>query len=346
MHAEKRNTLRKSAGAMICLLAPRHPALASIPFEFGLAREKYLARLKSFKKSGVLPIIDIESSYNPKRIDVNGFISAMDRAGIALMCLSANQPGDLIKNGEIWSHNSLELYKKFPSHFIPTGNGAVHPVWPQYSDQFLTESERYLSAHRYPLMGEFEVRHYPSPRQLERGEDRDVDIPIDGAEMHRVFKLSETLGIPFQLHYEIEDRLLNPLEKMLLQYPKSKVIWCHLAQIRYQTRSKNYTPDFVESLISKYPNIYFDLAFGDSRSVYKSSGERHARYWSSQAQWNQLIEKYPTRFLAALDIGGDRMNRIEEWSLTLRQVLNSISMPARELVAYKSAWKLLFNEDI
>lgn len=326
-----------------------HPGVARAvqPYAFQRARPLYLERLEHIRRSGMIPIIDIESSYHPLDVDLNGMTKAMDRAGIAMMCLSVDQPGKLVAQGQLWSDHALEAFEKYPSYFIPTGNGGNHPAWTKLPDRFLQSLEQKILEHNYPLMGEFEVRHYPSPRQVQRGDMfRDVDMAIDGPLMDRVFQFAERTGIPFQIHYEIEDRLLDPLEQMLIKYSKAKVIWCHLAQIRYQQRSTRYGPALLARWLTQYPNLYIDTAFGDVLSSYPPSGERHARYWSHVKEWGELIAAHPYRFLAALDIGGDRMHRIEEWTRNLRYFLGTLPPPAHEVVAYKAAWKLLFNEDI
>jgi len=38
-------------------------------FDFTKSKQGYLNRIQSIKKSGVLPIIDVESSYNPSNFD-------------------------------------------------------------------------------------------------------------------------------------------------------------------------------------------------------------------------------------------------------------------------------------
>lgn len=320
---------------------------------FDLARLKdgYRRRLSAIQKTGVVPIIDIESSYNPLKLDLPAFAASMDRAGIALTALSVDQPGKLVEHGETWSHHAAELIGAFPDRFIPTGNGGNHPAWTRDPDRFLDDNERYIVAHGYPLMGEFEFRHYPSPRQVERGEwHRDVNIPIDGPRGHRLFAFAEKTGVPFQIHYEIEDDLLPPLEAMLRRYPRAKVIWCHFAQIRYAKRAPRYGAAYLREMFIQHPNLYVDTAFGGPRSVYKPSGERHARAWTDsgdlRAEWKDLIVEMPHRFLAALDIGGDRLDRVEEWSRHLRDFLDRVPERVRHIVAYGAAWKLLFGEDI
>ena len=315
---------------------------AEYQFDFSSLRNTYINRIESIKKSGILPIIDVESSYNPKNFDPESFIRAMNRAGIAQSCLSLDPP----RSSPSWSDEGNQLAKKFPKHFIPTGNGAT-VIWSKSPEKFLDDNERFVTSQKLPLMGEFEFRHYLSPRQERRGEtDRDVSIPIDGALGHRLFSFSQKTGIPFQIHYEIEDGLLPPLEKMLSQYPNAKVIWCHFAQIRYSSRSSIYSPEYLGALLDKHQNLFIDTAFGDSRSIYPLSGEPHARYWANQDAWNKLIISKPYRFLAALDLGGDRIDKLDEWTRNLRFFLGLLPEKTAEIVAYKAAWKLLFNEEI
>ena len=88
-------------------------------------------------------------------------------------------------------------------------------------------------------MDEYEARHYPSPIQWRAGQvNRDVAIPIDAAPMRDLFRFTAERNIAFLIHYEIEDALLDPLEAMLERYPEARVVWSHLAEVRYPDRSK------------------------------------------------------------------------------------------------------------
>ena len=152
-----------------------------------------------------------------------------------------------------------------------------------------------------------------------------------------------------QIHYEIEDGLLAPLKSILTQYPKATVIWCHLAQIRYIERASCYTPEYVESLIRRFPNLHFDTAFGNAASVYPPSNQRHARIWATsgrlKSSWRDLIVAHPKRFLSALDLGQDRLGKISHYDHQHRHFLKQLPADARHQVAYRSAWSLLFGED-
>jgi hypothetical protein len=317
----------------------------AVPFDLATLKPLWRARIAAVRAAGTLPILDIESSFGAGKYNPAKYARLMDEHGIALTAFSAEAGR--------WDERTRILMALDPARHIPTTGAGIPPWWPGGAEKLLAEVAEAVRSHRYPLMGEFEFRHYPSPRQLQRKEtDRDITVPIDGALGHRLFRLSQETGVPFQIHYEIEDGLLPPLERMLRQYPKAKVIWCHLAQIRYQARSTIYGPEYVRQLLEAHPNLYLDTAFGGPTSNYPASREPHARVWDResgqgiQPGWAAVIVAHPTRFLAALDIGGDRMEHVGEPAKVLRQFLEALPPAARDAVAYKAAWKLLFDEEL
>jgi hypothetical protein len=310
----------------------------------------YAARLRKILASGQLPYVDIESSCNSARVDIDFVAKYMDRLNIGLMALSADIGRGKFEKGVRYDSLSEKLIADYPDRFIPVGNGARPPALVDPAGEFMDAQEAAARSHKIALFGEYEFRHYPSPREFKRGETwRDVAVPIDGPIGHRLFRLSESTGLAFQLHYEIEDALLPPLEKMLQQYPKAKVIWCHLAQVRYIERASRYTPAYVDSLIRRFPALYFDTAFGDAGSVYPLSNQRQARVWagdgSLRPEWRDLIAANATRFLSALDLGGDRLNRIREYDQNHRNFLSRLPAETQHQVAYRSGWSLLFGEE-
>ncbi|HUW51716.1 MAG TPA: amidohydrolase family protein [Sulfuricella sp.] len=318
--------------------------------DFSQLKAGYAQRLKNILGTGKLPYIDIESSCNSSRVDIGAIAQSMDHLNIGLMALSADIGKGQFRKGARFDNLSERLLASYPDRFIPVGNGGQPPVLTEAPDEFLDAQEVAARKKQIMLLGEFEFRHYPSPREVKRGEmDRDVHVPIDGPTGHRVFSLSERMGLPFQIHYEIEDELLVPLEKMLALYPKAKVIWCHLAQIRYIERAPRYTPAYVDALIKRFPNLYFDTAFGDSGSIYPLSNQRHARVWagdgSLNSEWRDIIVAHPKRFLSALDLGQDRLYRIAEYDQKHRNFLSCLPTETQHQVAYRSAWSLLFGEE-
>lgn len=320
-------------------------AKAPVPFDLATLKQNWKQRIAAMRAAGGLPLIDIES--NPSEdMDMQSFARQMDEQGVALIAFSG------ITRGRGWSDVARYAVTADPWRYIPTGDGGLPPEWRNKPAEFAHTTRERIVKDGYPLMGEYEFRHYPSPDQIQRGNlNRDEDLPIDSPAGHLLFQFAAESGIPFQIHQEIEDRYLPPLEKMLAQYPKAKVIWCHLAQMRYQGRNTIYGPDYVRKLIERYPNLYFDLFVGPPRNPYPLSKEYPGKYWDHQSgkllpEWAKLIADHPWRFMTALDLNPFIMEAFSRKVGMQRAVLDSLPPAVREIVAYKAAWKLLFNEDI
>ena len=345
----RRRLIRTFCGLPLAALVPGIGSAKDTP---DLARLKagYARRLKRLLAAGELPYVDIESSSNSTRVDIHAVARSMDQLNIGLMALSADIGKGQFSQGVRFDDLSERLVASYPDRFIPVGNGGQPPALTEAPEEFLSAQEAAARQKKIMLFGEFEFRHYPSPRQVRRGEmDRDVHVPIDGPVGHRLFSLSEKTSMAFQIHYEVEDELLGPLEKMLAQYPRARVIWSHLAQIRYLERASRYSPVYVEGLIKRFPNLFFDTAFGDAASVYPPSNHRHARVWTAlgtlKSEWRDLIVAHPGRFLSALDLGQDRLDRITQYDRNHRDFLKRLPTETRHHVAYRSAWSLLFGEE-
>lgn len=318
--------------------------------DFAALKAGYARRLKDILAKGGLPYIDIESSCNPGRVDIRSLARSLDELQIGLMALSSDLGSNQFAKRVAFDGLQQRLLAEFPDRFIPVGNGGQPPWLSEDADTFLAAQEQAALAKQILLFGEYEFRHYPSPRQVQRGDaGRDVAIALDGPAGQRLFRMGEATGLPFQLHYEVEDRLLTVLEQMLERHPKARVIWCHVGQVRYAERASRYSAAYVDGLLRRFPNLHLDTAFGDHQSVYPVSGQRHARIWTAsgelQPDWLELITAHPGRFLSALDLGQDRLHRIVEYDQKHRQFLSKLPEPVRAAVAYRNGWRLLFGEE-
>lgn len=329
------------------------PPLQPTPFDLNFLKAQWKERIGMIGKSGRLPIIDIESSYEPLELDVRDFSKQMDEQGIAIIAFSPDiRKRDYLEHDAIWTDHPRTLIRMDPTRYIPVTPAGGFVPWSKEPMRFVKETIAHVRSEGYPLMGEFGFRHYPSYRQAQKKQlFHDITVPINGEAAHLLFDFAQKSGVPFQIHYEIEDDLLPPLEDMLRQYPKVKVLWCHLAQIRYSSRSKKYGPDYVRKLIETYPGIHFDLAVSAHESVYPLSGEHHARLWDQETKrlaprWRQLIIDYPWRFHAALDLDWDVMGLFSKKVARQREILEELPPGIRDIVAYKATWKLLFNESL
>ena len=272
----------------------------------------------------------------------------MDALGVAQIC-----PAPFAGMG---SHASVDLYSRYPEYFIPTTADGSSPHWYLDTQGFAAQLKRDLDTGQYFLMGEFELRHYPSPLQYQAGlTNRDITVPLNDPGVDAVFQLAEQTGFVLQIHHEVEDALLPALESLLARHPQTKVIWCHLGQVRYPQRTRRYGPQYVKSLIERFPNLYFDLGLSGPPHVDPASGAHDMMIYeftgrgrwggTLRKDWQQLFEDSPARFLAASDIGGDRFRQFPSQIQRLRElVLDELSARARHLIAYQNAWRLIAGE--
>jgi hypothetical protein len=287
---------------------------------------------------GKLPIIDTQATYVAGKTNVPFMIAQMRKLDVAQIAFAAaNAPN---------SGPSLALHRKHPELFIPTTNSGEFKRWPKNPGQFLAGIERDLQSGAYFFMGEHEFRHLPSPEQVAAGrKDRDVTIDISGPAGRKLFQLSATYNTAFQIHYEIEDRLLPPLESMLARYPKAKVIWCHLAMIRHPGRAKKYGPAYVASLIERFPGLHFDLAMPAANHVYTPTGARDATLYAGNGnikpEWRAVMERHPQRFLAASDYRPPIEQKYGDNIERQRKILSQLSPAVRRQVAFGNAWRLI-----
>lgn len=116
-------------GGLATAVAGRAAWAGERTFDMSALKPGYLKRIAAIRAGGRLPIFDIESAYNPTRLDLPAFAAALEGEGIAVMALSADQPGDLVDKGRRWSDDSFRLVGAYPDRFLPVGNGGNHPAW-------------------------------------------------------------------------------------------------------------------------------------------------------------------------------------------------------------------------
>jgi len=328
-----------SAFAGLAIAAPRALYAQGNAAQRVQAIAAWKGRIEAILARGRLPIIDVQATYIANQTNAAKVIGFMDETDVAQIVFAAAAAPD--------SSPSFDLQRAHPAHIIPASNSGEFPRWWTGPEKFIEGVTRDLKSGRYFMMGEHEFRHYPSPEQAEAGlTQRDITIDITGPAGQALFGLSQETGIAFQIHYEIEDRLLPALETMFARYPAAKVIWCHLAMIRYPTRSTIYGPAYVSGLIEKHPGLHFDLASPPGHNIYKPSGARDGTLFESGstsllAEWKAVLEKYPDRFLAASDYRPPVEQNYPRAIGHQRNILEQLSAETRQRIAFKNAWRLI-----
>jgi Amidohydrolase len=336
----------------------------AIKFDRATLEKKWQARIRSLLTKGVVPLIDLESSL--LAADGHKYLKSslpvMDRLGIALIAFDGYQapksPG--AGKGYRWGYYVHSVVNAYPDRFIVATNGGTNPNWTQGKggkpQDFIDQTEQQVRSGTYPIMGEFEFRHYMSNDQCKRRKtDRDVSVPADGPNGHRLFRLSEETGLAFVFHDEPEDSLLPALEKMLAAYPKAKAIWAHFGAVRKPELSKAFGPDLARRLLKTYPNLYFDLATGRPNQKYLCTNTRgYGVIWQKSPEGKQtdklkpaykaILSEFSTRFVVGFDYGGGRVplpDFLAKMAQTMRAIMRDLPAEAQHNIGYRNAWKLL-----
>lgn len=352
----------------LCCALLTAPVFGEAPVRLTLSRAELTAlwreRIDSFLAQGVIPIIDLESSMSRKdgERDLPAALKAMDEAGVALMALDGYQAETGETGGYRWGYYIHELVNAHPDRFILATNGGTNSNWfkgkggdPRH---FMDQTEAQARTGDYPIMGEFEFRHYMSSSQCKAGRtDRDVTIPMTSPNGQRLFALSRDTGLAFLVHLEPEDQSLKELEEMLAAYPGAKVIVCHFGQIRHPDRESRFSAAYARDLLGRFPNLYFDLSVGEPGRHYPCGKVLDTVLWETKGkgqkgklkpEYRKLLGDYSTRFVSGFDFGGGRkeLDRfIPERAANIRLIIRDLPESAQRDIAYRNAWKLLTGSD-
>ena len=359
-----------AVAAAVVVLATA-PAFAEQPVEIKFSRAeleaKWQVRIQSFLDKGVIPLIGLQSSL--KRKDGERYLEdalpAMDELGVALIAFDGFQAKKKNKaqKGYRWGYYIHQAVNAYPDRFILATNGNHgNNSWLKGKGGFVRRIEDHVRSGQYPIMGEFDFRNYIFQNQQSRCKrGGGLDIPLDGDNGHRLFRLSAETGVAFVIHLEPEDASLDSLEKMLKAYPKAKVIWSHFGQIRYPERETRFTPDLVRRLLATYPNLYYDISTGHPNRKYKCGSDRvlDTVIWDEDSSgqtdtlkpaYREILTKFSTRFVSGLDYGGGRRppalaEFIAIRANNVRLIIRDLPDAAKHDIGYRNAWKLLTGKD-
>lgn len=316
------------------------------------------ARIRSFLHRGVIPLIDLQSSL--KRKDGERYLDralpVMDEVGLALVAFDGNQaPGKDGGKGYRWGYYIHEIVNAHPERFVLATNGGTNKNWLSGKAGFIGQVEEQVRSGAYPIMGEFDFRHYMSNSQCKKGRtDRDSDIPLDGEDGRRLFHLSEETGVPFVIHLEPEDGPLDALERMLERHPRARVVVAHFGQIRHPARQRRFGPTLVRRLLAAYPNLYYDLATGPpnrryacNRAVFDTVIWRQSAGRQTDTlkpEYKAILTDFSDRFVVGTDYGGGRAplpRFLRQKVANVRLILHDLPDRARHNIGYRNAWRLL-----
>jgi len=111
------------------------------PFEIEKLKVMWAKRIEQIRTSGIIPLIDIESSFNPGKFDLIEYAKMMDDSGVALIAFSP-QIGDdaYAKEAKVWHDAPRSLLNADPYRYVPTTTAGIYPTWTKEPVRFVKET--------------------------------------------------------------------------------------------------------------------------------------------------------------------------------------------------------------
>ncbi len=318
-------------------------------------------RIEAFLARGVLPLVDLESTLHAGigEGQLADGAEAMDKLGIAVIAFDGGQAPKDGSKGYRWGYQVHRLVNARPDRFALATNGGTSPNWRGQKTgerSYIHQLEQAARTGAYRIFGEVEFRHYMSQQECRDGRtDRDAAVPLDSANGKRLFRLAGETGLVLPIHLEPEDAQYADLDRMLGAYPKARVMVAHLGQVRRPEHSKQYSAARLRDLMTRHPNLYFDISTGAPGRIYKCNGEvedtviwRDGGYSGQddtlKPEYKALLTDFSDRFIAGFDFGGGRKRLdvfLAERAANVRLILRDLPEAARHDIAYRNAWRML-----
>jgi hypothetical protein len=162
----------------------------------------------------------------------------------------------------------------------------------------------------------------------------------------RIYDLANARGLPVNIHVSLESpEVIAAVEQIVAGRPDMKLILAHAGWAA--------GPEVIGRLMESHPNIHADLSVRlDPAEGFPADGSGRPAIQNSISildgngrllpAWRALIERFPARFLFAMDItGAERPLYIRELMSTGRTALEDLPRDVEAAVAHGNAERLL-----
>lgn len=276
----------------------------------GLAAAAGLARpVRAGAYAG--PLIDAHA-HLPSASAIEPYVAAMRRHGVTrvlLLGVGGRQPADAR-----WIDAAARRY--------PDGVLAGLPLPDPTDPAAATRVDAALARGAYRAVGEIHLRQI-GRRRIER----DPTAPAFGA----ILDAAARRRVPVVVHYELTDAAAAALERALAAHRAATLVLAHGGE---------GPPARLAGLLERNPNLLIDLSGLHFERRPALATERGPL----DPAWKALIERFPDRFLAGVDVWAPRLfepttlDRLLSWT---RRILGELAPDVAARVAYRNAAALL-----
>ena len=285
--------------------------------------ERYERTLRRHLASDPWPLIDLEISLDRWK-DTAGLIEGMDRAGVALGAVTSASEAAIKKAVE-----------RYPGRLIPLTTSAAEKDWARPDSGYLSSIERQLAGGAFGI-GKITWRPASS------GKDR---LKRAGEALGAILRLAALKRSFLVLDMPPNDDGLEVLERRLRAAPAARVVWTQAGRALNLNALPGYGHGLLRALSLRHAGLLFTLTQDPPAPADSPLPRKNHLYDPGGAfsrEWRALLEARVGHFTAGNDSPKTSPAIYAGRTLHFRQnVLANISPPARKLIAYRNAWRLL-----
>ncbi len=287
----------------------------------------YERTLRKHLASDSYPLIDLEVSLDRWK-SVAQLIEGMDRAGVALGAVTSAS-GEAIK----------KAVAQYPGRLIPLTTPAAQKDWMRPESGYLSNIKRQLDGGALGI-GKIAWR----PGSAGKAESARVREALEA-----IFRLATQKRSFLLLDMPPDDGGLEQLERQLRAAPEARVVWTQAGRILNLNALPGYGHGLLRALSLRHPHLSFTLT-QDPPAPADSPAPRKNHLFDPGAvfsrEWRALLEARVGHFMVGNDSSPPNPAIYAGRTLFFRErVLEKISPPARRLIAYQNAWRLLTNRN-
>ena len=287
--------------------------------------ERYERTLKRHLATDPWPLIDLEISLDRWK-SAAGLIEGMNRAGVALGAVTAAREEAIKKAVE-----------RYPGRLIPLTTSATPNDWMKDSGAYLSSMKRQIEGGAYGI-GKIIWRPVSSDKAQMTRAGEALGAMIRLATQKRSFLL---LDMP------PDDGGLELIERLLRAAPEARIIWTQAGRILNLNALPGYGHGLLRALSLRHAGLLFTLTQDPPAPADSPLPRKNHLYDPGGAfsrEWRALLEARVGHFTAGNDSSPAGPGAYAGRTLFFRRnILEKISPPARKIIAYRNAWRLLTN---
>lgn len=289
--------------------------------------ERYERTLKVHLASDPYPLIDLEVSLDRWK-DTAGLIEGMNRAGVALGAVTATSEEAIQK-----------AVAQYPGRLIPLTTSAAEKDWARPDSGYLSSIKRQLEDGAFGI-GRITWRPVSSDK---------ARVTRAGEALGAIMRLATQTRTFLLLDMPPDDGGLEVLERLLRAAPEARIIWTQAGRILNLKALPGYGHGLLRALSLRHPGLLFTLTQDPPAPADSTVPRKNHLYDPGGAfsrEWRALLEARVGHFTAGNDSSPANTATYAGRTIHFRQnVLGKISAPARKLIAYRNAWRLLTNQN-